>query len=105
MYVMLVTCMGRVSCYSCLGQMVTFQLRVNWLSVRFLHILFALLHLIFRFVSFFIIFLYSLTPIQLAFYYNSLIIFLFFRLSLFHPPLFCWLLCLSFMFSPLLYAA
>jgi len=64
---MLVTCMGRVSCYTCCGQSITVQVRFNWPSVRFLHILLDLLHLIFHFLSFFIVFLYSLPHIELAF--------------------------------------
>ena len=103
MYVMLVTCMGRVSCYTCCGQSITVQVCFNWPSVRFLHILLALLHLMFHFVSLFIVFVYSL-PLCLLFSISTLIIFLFYLLPLFYPPLFCLLPCWRFVLPPHLQA-
>lgn len=68
---------GPVSCCTCCGQSITAHLRFNWLSVRFLHIRLALLHLMSHFLFFlFIVFVYSLPPRQPAFFYFNQIIFL-----------------------------
>jgi len=105
MYVMLVTYMGRVSCYTCCGQSITVQVRFNWPSVRFLHILLALLHLCFIFfLCLLFFFIPSLIYSLLFFSISNLIIFLFFLLSLFYPPLFCLLPCWRFVLPPHLQA-
>jgi hypothetical protein len=85
---MLVTCMGRVSCCTCCRQSITVHLRFNWPSVRFLHIRLALLHLMFYFLSLFIVFLYSLPPTQTAFFLFQLYVFCYFSSVSFYPPLF-----------------
>jgi hypothetical protein len=104
MHVMLVTCMGRVSCYTCCGQSITVQLRFNWPSVRFLHILLALLHLMFHFLALFFVFLFCLPTIRLAFFYFNLNYLLILSSLSFYPPLFCLLFLLTFLFPPHLQA-